>query len=130
MTIEQYNHKDILWVFQVLIFLSWTADGFCFRCVACVHQNRHPRFTVMWCSRCCSSWARKANNPIVGKGWLNFGPLWGTPFAGLFFALLLYRVLVKKLMLFVVATFRKYDFPENAFTFSFGVLYFFLASFC
>ena len=29
----------------------------------------------------------RANNSIIVKGWLNFGPLWGNPFAGLFFAL-------------------------------------------
>ena len=30
----------------------------------------------------------RAINQIIVKGWLNFGVLWATPFAGLFFALL------------------------------------------
>ena len=49
----------------------------------------------------------RANNPIIVNGWLNFGALVGYPLCAIVFCIFLIRILIKKLMLYVMATLQK-----------------------
>ena len=51
----------------------------------------------------------RAINPIIVKGWLNFGALVGYPLCGIVFCTFLIQILIRKLMFFLMATFQKYD---------------------
>ena len=49
----------------------------------------------------------RASNPIIVKGWLDFGALVGYPLCGIVFCIFLIRILIKKLMLYAMAPFQK-----------------------